>query len=80
MAPPGVETGSGSVEVSSETLESSSSSNFSELLSLLQVMLGAGMPVALHSNTATMPSLTVSRGGAVISGETRSGGGEREKF
>ena len=77
MVPFGVDTGSGTVGVPSVTLESSVKSF--DPFSLLQVMVGPGIPVAVHTNVAVVLSVTVttnSSGGSVISGATA---GEREK-
>ena len=71
MVPFGVVTGCGGVGSPKTTLESSVNSLV--LFILLQVMVGPGMPVAVHSNVAVIPSLTVttvSNPGSVISGTT----------
>ena len=70
MVPFGVDTGCGAVGSPSNTR--GSSVKFKDPLPL-QVMVGPGTPVAVHSNTAVIPSLTVtfdSSGGSVIAGGT----------
>ena len=73
MVPFGVDTGAGVVGTPSDTR--GSSEKFEDVL-LLQVMVGPGTPVAVHSNTAVIPSLTVtveSSGGSVIVGGSARG-------
>ena len=77
MVPFGVDTDSGAVGGPSVTLESSVKSL--DPFSLLQDMVGPGIPVAVHTNVAVVLSVTVttdSSGGSVISGATA---GERER-
>ena len=57
IVPLGVETGCGVVP--RETRESSSSLNSGDILPLYQVMFGPGIPVAVHSNIAAIPSFTL---------------------